>query len=140
LFSQSSLNLANSDLVNIDCKDCKNPGERNILATVNEKKIWLSALIHRKRSAYVLTKNLTSLDQTLDESFFKQVTIADNGNNLLFNDIEHIRFYKPTKHLRIGETIKKYDLRSRVLIKFGQKVHVNIENGHIKLEAQATAR
>lgn len=140
LFSQSSLNLSISDSISIECKDCNKPGEKNILATINDKKIWLSALIHKKRSAYVLVKNLTNLDQTLDASFFKKVVIADNGNSLLFNDIDKIRFYKPTKLLRIGETVKKYDLRSRVLIQFGQKVNVNIKSNSIKLESRATAR
>lgn len=140
LLSQSSLNLNQSDNLTIDCKNCKKPGQKNIVALVNNKKIWLNALIHRERTAYVLARSLVNLNQKLDASYFKQVKIADNGNTLFFNDINNIRFYKPTKLLRAGDTVKKYDLRSRVLVKFGQKVQVNILKNNIKLGTKAIAR
>lgn len=140
LLSQSSLNLSESDTISIECKSCHKPGEKNISAQINNKKIWLSALIHKKRSAYVLVRSLSNLNQKLDESFFKKVVIADKGNTVLFDDIKNIQFYKPTKLLRSGDTVKKYDLRSRVLVKFGQKVQVDILKNNIKLGTKAISR
>lgn len=140
LLPQSSINLDKTDQIKISCKDCSEPGEKNIQAEINQKKIWLTALIHKKREAYVLAKSLISLEQKIDETFFKKVTIADTGNTLLFNDIKNIRFYRPTKLLRSGDIIKKYDLRSRVLVRFGQRVSVDVKGANIKLGSKATAR
>jgi len=140
LFSTSSLNLAAADTLNITCQSCDRPGEKNILLTLNKKKIWLSALIHRKRKAYTLAKSITDLNMKLDRSFFKETIISDKGHTLLFEDLDQISFYKPTKLLRAGEVLKKYDLRRRVLVKFGQKVQVNIANQSIKLKTKAVAR
>lgn len=140
LFSASSFNLEANDQLSFECKNCDKPGEKNILAKLNNKKIWLNALIHKKRKAYILTKNITDLKMKLSSSDFKEVSISDKGNTILFDDLDNIRFYKPTKLLRSGETVKKYDLRKRVLVKFGQKIQVSISNQNIKLKTKAIAR
>lgn len=140
LLPQSSINLSATDTISIDCKKCEKPGQKNIMAQINNKKVWLTALIHKKRTAYTLSRNLLNLNQKLDESFFKKIMIADNGNTLLFDDIKNVKFYKPTKLLRAGDIVKKYDLRSRVLVKFGQKVQINIFKNDIRLATKAIAR
>ncbi len=140
LFPASSFNLQKNDNINITCKNCDKPGDKNILVRINNKKIWLNALVHKKRKAYILNRNISDMKSKLNPNDLKEVMISDTGNTVLFEDLEKIKFYKPTKLLRSGEIVKKYDLRKRVLVKFGQRIQVSVKNQNIKINTKAVAR
>jgi flagella basal body P-ring formation protein FlgA len=140
LYSQSSFNLNKGDSIRVQCSNCDTAGNKNIVTFVNSKKIWLSAKLHVKRNGYILIKPIQNLKQKLDKSYFKLVTIADNGTQMLFQDIENIKFFKFNRLLKHNEIVKKYDLQPRLLIKYGQRVKVLLQNQNIQLNTVATSR
>jgi hypothetical protein len=121
LHHAGSFNLNENDNISFSCSNCNSTGEKNVSAYLNKSKVWLNVLIHVKRKAYKLVKNISNLSQKLDSSYFEEILITDKGNSPLLESIEHIAFYRPTKMLRKGDIIKKYDLRSRVVVKHGKK-------------------
>lgn len=140
LHSQSSFNLNKGDSIRIECADCKTAGNKSIVTYINTRKVWLSAKLHIKRKGYILIKSVQNLRQKLDPSFFRQVIVSDSGTQMLFKDIENIRFFKFNRLLKNNELVKQYDLQPRRLIKYGQKVKVLLRNQNIQLNSIATSR
>ena len=93
-----------------------------------------------KRNAYTLIKNVQNLKQRINASYFKKSVITDNGQKLLFDDMNNIHFYKLTRLPRVGEVMKKYDLRPKLLVRMGQKVKVQVKNAHVQLTTMAVAK
>lgn len=139
LHNTASFNLTEQDEITFDCSNCNSTGEKNVSAYLNKTKIWLNVLIHVKRKAYQLVKNISDLSEKIDASFFKEILITDTGNIPLLESIEHIQYYQPTKILRRGDIIKKFDLRSRIVIRHGNKVKVIIKKPSINVETMAIA-
>jgi flagella basal body P-ring formation protein FlgA len=140
LHDRASLNLSNNVSINASCNTCSTAGEKNIKLKVGSKTIWFSAKILMKRVGFVAIKNLSPYTNKLEKSSFRQTTLFDNGRDHLFQDIDNIRFYKPTRQIQQGKFLKVSDLMPMTIIKPGKKVKVILKGKTISLNSSALAR
>lgn len=139
MLPSSAITLAKGENLKINCNNCNKAGSKNIAIEFENKKYWLNAKLYLKRKTFVLTKNIISLNERLDESYFKSKTILDDGSFPLFNNIDHIKFYQLTRFLKQGDVLKRGDLTPREVIRFGQKVNLNFKSENIELNSTAVA-
>ncbi len=140
LFGKASLNIAEGTSLKAICNSCETAGSKNIKLLVNNKTIWFSVEVLTKRIGYIPLNTISPFSGKLSSSQFRKTYIFDNGRKHLFQDIKNIRFYKATRQLRKGETIKLTDLIPMTIVKPGQNIKVILKGKSISLKSSALSR
>ncbi len=140
IFSQASLNLSDKQKLGFDCKNCKEPGEKNINISYGTKTLWATSTFYQERKAYFSKDAIHYRTPLLRQTDFKERVISDRGRNNYFTDIEHIHFYKLNKNLKQNAPLKSNDLIPKKLISYGQKVKVIFKSSKIQLNSTAIAK
>lgn len=133
LISKSAFTLEKKDQIEIDCKRCNEPGNKDVSVKIGLRKHWLTANIQIKRQVYVLNKAISNLNQRLSKDHIKKFAVVDKGGNRYFEDIDNIQFYQFNKFLQKGDAIKINDLVPKTIIKYGDKVKLRVKNKSINL-------
>lgn len=140
LYGNASYNTDSINNIRISCSQCSSPGEKNIKLITADKQIWLSATFLVKRQALVLNKDLNPFQDELNQNAVSVKSIYDTGNDQLFSDYEHIKYYKVNKNLLKGNTLKQFDLTPKTLVKFNQNVEVIVKGSKVALKSRAISR
>jgi flagella basal body P-ring formation protein FlgA len=140
MFGKASLNLKSDKLIKITCPKCTGPGEKNIKLNIKNKIHWITSHFFIKRKAYIVSKDIGSINNVLSSNMFKQKLILDKGNKYLFSDMKNIAYYRLNRNLVVGDIVKKNALVPRVLVRAGQKIKLLVNNSRIKLSTTGIAR
>ena len=142
LFHKASINLNNISKATLSatCMKCLSPGKKNIKIFVNRESIWFSADILQKRVGFISTKEVSPYSQSLSRDQFKTTYIFDNGRSPLFQDIDNIRFYKATRQIQKGKTLKLTDFTPINIIQAGKKIKVILRGKSMSMSSTALSR
>lgn len=140
LYSKATLTLSSTDRIQVQCKDCETAGEKNIKLIINNSPIWFSAEILSKRKGLVSNTELSPFSKNLSKEMFTYTSIFDDGNGHLFQDIDHLQFYKVNKTVKKGDILKVTDISPLVLVKPGQKIKVILKGKNVALKSSAISR
>ncbi len=145
LSNKKAVALKNISDLKISCNDCEKTGSRNIniifhSPSGNEKNLWITLDLLKKRFALVAKKTLNPFTSNLSEEMFKKVEMPLNENIDLFQATNQLRFYKTNKSIAAGEVIKQSDLSPLTLVQSGRKVKVLINRKNVQLKTIAISR
>lgn len=137
------LTLNEYENIQINCRDCTSPGNKNIKITItdplkgNKKSLWLESKL-LLRSYALVSKGDFMVDNKplLAGSFdFKEV-FTENPENF-FTKTTNLAFYKLNKPLRKGSPLLFSDITPVSLVKNGQMTTIILKSNALMLEGKA---
>lgn len=143
VFNSKNINLDKFKLERVECNNCHIHGRKTFKVIIKKDdlplELWVSGLFQKKIDVLKAKENIYDTEVSLDSSLFERVKIYTEEPDVYFNDLEKIKFFRPSTRIAKDLLLKNDQVVKNYLIKQGSAVEVVLKNDKISISSRGQA-
>ena len=135
-----------SDL-ELQCHGCHSTGSKNLSIVYSgpfhqgyQKNVWATIKILEMKRVVIVNEDIGPFVRDGIQNYVKLISRVLEKSHRYLNTVTNLEYFNVNKHIKKGTLLKRSDLTPRKIVKAGKPTKVIINQGGLKIQAEAIAR